>query len=402
MNCPYCGYENIFTVSYCIRCGEEFKKETSSVILNANSSLHGISEKNAALASPPDWKCIKALFNVDPQKIYSTEVLSLSLNYRDEIISIVRKHGTLEIIRTDGKEIDTLHDPFNISSVRRIKKSYNVLDAVFPSSIKNMTAAEKSRTADSLFLPDNSLVSLDSDGMIRIRDLYNNGVAHEIPAAISLSSRLIISPDNSRIAISNAEQNNKKIAITAPNIEIFGITAGVPKRVLCKDFTHNFPSSVRFFPDGQRLLSANSTKIGVWNTSLGQIVRSLTKNEDPITCLCFSDKGTLFVSGDEKGGLVVWDAVSLTFYNSLKDKAPGRINDICFVPGTDYFFTALENKSIILWKADKGNFICSLEGHKGPVTALCISRDGKTLISGDRLGEIRIWKSFERKEACSL
>jgi WD40 repeat protein len=159
---------------------------------------------------------------------------------------------------------------------------------------------------------------------------------------------------------------------------------------------------MRFFPDGQRLLSANSTKIGVWNTSLGQIVRSLTKNEAPITSLCFSDNGSKFISADEKGGLVVWDAVSLTFFNEIKGKAPCRINDICFVPKTDYFFTALEDKSIILWKTDKGNRICSLDGHKGTVTALCISRDGEILISGDKFGEIRIWKSFDRKEAGSL
>lgn len=393
MNCPCCGLENKFTTLYCIRCGQEIDKETPMKVRKTQKTPF----------SSLNWECIKTIYTPDPKNPDQTAVKSLSLHQYGEIIAVVRKCGTLEIKRIDGENSYILNNPGD---------KFTALDAVFPCHIIDSVTAmvesvpmdkrdlfpsstlelyEQEKELDRMNVsggipasPENKIISLDSDGMVRIWDFPEKKVVRKFPAEISKDSRLVISPDN------------KRIAVSGKYIEIFKISNVNQKRIVCRDELYSFPSTLKFFPDGVRLLSASSQRIGVWNTSLGQLVRSLSKNKAPVTSLCFSDNGLEFVSGDEVGGLVVWDGVSLTFSRTLgtniKGKAPGKINDICFLPGTDYFFTASENRIIILWKTDEDVRICSMEGHKGPVTALCVSRDGKTLISGDKSGEIKFWK----------
>ncbi len=398
MHCPSCGADNHYTKIYCIYCGGEFTGVDSEQIKQ-------IIEKSDL---SKNWECVRTIYTPDPGDLNRTEVKSLSLHYYGEILAVVRKIGALEIKRLDREENYTLNNPDD---------NYKVLDAAFPAAFLDSTISvvESIHPDFRNLLPDsllelysqekkldamdraeginkdgllnslgNKLVSLDSDGKIRIRDFMQRKTIIEIKVKTTPNSKMILSNDNKRIAVTNE------------NIEIKGISPEIPKTTVCKNPLHSFPSTVRFFADGKRLLSACSLRIGVWNTSLGELIRSLSKNQSPISSLCFSGTDKTFVSGDEKGGLVVWDAVNLSFIRSpgsnMGGKAPGKINDICFIPGTDYFFTASENRIIILWKIDEDMRICSLEGHKGPVTALCISRDGKTLISGDKSGEIKIWK----------
>lgn len=397
MNCPCCGSENKYTTLYCIICGEELKNKIPKKTVNKKASFPFT-----------EWECIKTTETPDPKNMNNTEIQSLSLHYYGEILAILRTNGDLEIKRLDRDEQYTLNNSTDNYRVLSVVFPVSIIDStmsmvesvpykmrnLFPDSIlelykqeKELESMKKSSGAaknELLTFPANRLISLDSDGKVRIRDFMERKTIREIKFTISQNSRLALSPDN------------KKIAVTNNNIEIKDISSEIPKMVACKSTFHVFPSVIRYFPDGQTILSASSARIGVWNTSDGELVRTLTMNEFPISSLSFSGKGLKFVSGDEKGGLVVWDGVTLSFTRSLGSniggKAPGRINDICFIPGTDYFFTASENRIIILWKIDEDMRICSLEGHKGPVTALCMSRDGKTLISGDKSGEIKFWK----------
>ena len=392
MNCHCCGLENKYTKLYCICCGEELKKETSKKI-----------EAGKSLSPPSDWECSKTIYKPDPQNTGLTAVVSLSLHRYNEILAIVRKSGALEILRIDDEGSYALNNPEDNFTALDASFPCHIIDSViamvesvppemrhlFPGSTLELYEQEKEldrmNGSDGILVsPESKLISLDNYGMIRIWDFPERKVIRKFPTAISQDSRLVISPDN------------KRIAVSGKNIEVFEVSDVNPKKNVYRDASYSFFSVLKFFPDSKRLLSASSKRIGVWNTSPGQLVRSLSKNETSVTSLCFSDDGTRFVSGDEKGGLIVWDGVSLTFSrtpgSNIGGKAPGRINDICFLPGTDYFFTASENRIIILWKSDMDMRICSLAGHKGPVTALCISKDGKTLISGDRAGEIKFWK----------
>ena len=67
------------------------------------------------------------------------------------------------------------------------------------------------------------------------------------------------------------------------------------------------------------------------------------------------------------------------------------MNDACFNFTDDEVITASSDKSIRIWGASNGKETVKLDGHLGAVARLALSEDG-TLISGDNLGEIKIWR----------
>src|SRR5207245_9907861 len=49
------------------------------------------------------------------------------------------------------------------------------------------------------------------------------------------------------------------------------------------------------------------------------------------------------------------------------------------------------------WNCHTGEQTGTLTGHESSITSLVFSRDGKTLVSGDITGTIRLWDGAERK-----
>jgi WD40 repeat protein len=55
-----------------------------------------------------------------------------------------------------------------------------------------------------------------------------------------------------------------------------------------------------------------------------------------------------------------------------------------------------------VWDVAKGRKLVSFKGHQGRVQAIAISPDGKTVASGDRSGEIKVFEAATGKEKITL
>ena len=107
-----------------------------------------------------------------------------------------------------------------------------------------------------------------------------------------------------------------------------------------------------------------------------------------ISSLAFSTDGTLLASGDESGGIKIWDTTTGKLVRALHQQEPSsRVYSLAFSPD-DLTLAAGDDFSIQLWEIATGNRISSFESvwHDGkgspPVVSLAWRPDGKIIAYG--------------------
>ncbi len=71
-------------------------------------------------------------------------------------------------------------------------------------------------------------------------------------------------------------------------------------------------------------------------------------------------------------------------------------------PGGRQAAAACEDGSIAIFNTENGKGIGRLQGHRGEVYCLSLSRDGKVLVSGSQDGTVRLWDTTQGAELSQL
>lgn len=114
--------------------------------------------------------------------------------------------------------------------------------------------------------------------------------------------------------------------------------------------------------------------------------------------------GALISAGYD--GRVIWTDMDSGEKLRAVEAHDGWVRDIALLPGGRIFATVGDDMLVKLWDAETGELIRSMDGHarqtpEGYATALyavAASGDGKTLASGDRIGDVVLWESETGKE----
>jgi WD40 repeat protein len=120
-------------------------------------------------------------------------------------------------------------------------------------------------------------------------------------------------------------------------------------------------------------------------------------NQGSITTLAISPNNRWLVTGDNNGGLSLWDLRSAPDLDAPPKVLPrhqGSINAVAFSPNGRWLVTAGDDETPRLWDltapdpADSPTFLI---GHKGSIDAVAVSSDSRWLatVSGD--GTMRLW-----------
>lgn len=140
--------------------------------------------------------------------------------------------------------------------------------------------------------------------------------------------------------------------------------------------------------------SADST-IRQWEVSSGkQIKQTIVGHKGVVLRATYSQDDTKIVSTSGDQTACIWDTDGNIIQQYIG--ASGWMNDICYNYTDDEFITASTDKSIRIWCSRNGMETIKLDGHLGAVMRVALSKDG-TLVSGDNLGEIKIWRIPELK-----
>jgi WD40 repeat protein len=160
-------------------------------------------------------------------------------------------------------------------------------------------------------------------------------------------------------------------------------------------------SGAAFSADGRRLASASADTVRIWDTTTGEVLRTLRGPTPPVRvaavtphCLAFSPDGRrLAVSSialDRPGEARVWDTATGEELLRLRGH-PSAIAATAFSPDGERLATAGYEGAVKIWDAATGQEILTLHAHRGPLLNLAFSPDGRRLLTMGQDGSVRVW-----------
>lgn len=216
-------------------------------------------------------------------------------------------------------------------------------------------------------------------------------------ATIADEQDIVLSADIS------ADHRFVAIGTPAKKVKIFSAKDGELLHTIGKHT--DWVTSVRFSPDGKWLASGDRNGgIHVWESENAGIVYTLDEHKVRITALSWRADGQVLASAGEDGKFVLWDMkdgwpTRTASPHSVKQE-PSRytrqtgILDIAFARD-GRFLTTGRDRSLRWWQPD-GNRIGQVGGLASIPTQAAFGWDGKTVVTGDFKGDLKIWDSESR------
>jgi len=148
---------------------------------------------------------------------------------------------------------------------------------------------------------------------------------------------------------------------------------------------------VRWNADGTQFLSASRDKtIRLWDAETGEVIRTYEGHTDAVNSISFSPDGTQFASASTDRTLRLWDLASgetIRIYEGHTAQA----NEVIFSPDGLSLFSSSWDDSVRQWNVASGAQVRQFVGHTDNTFGLAISRDGQTLFSASSDRSIRMW-----------
>ena len=161
--------------------------------------------------------------------------------------------------------------------------------------------------------------------------------------------------------------------------------------------------------DATRLATAISDwseiqPIQVWDTHTGDLLFTLKGHTRWIRTLAFSPDSKTLASGDERRTIRLWNMDTGTLRATFK-VPKGSFHALAFSPNGKLLASGRGDGGVQLWNATiqkQGGWntlkeyvpILTLKGHQDRVSTVTFSSDGKTLMTGSLLGNIRGWHTM--------
>lgn len=120
-----------------------------------------------------------------------------------------------------------------------------------------------------------------------------------------------------------------------------------------------------------------------------------------VTAIAYSAQGKWIVTGSEDCSVKVWDVRSAQVQRNYMHDAP--VNDVVVHPNQGELISCDQNGSVKIW--DLGENMCTHElvpDEDTAIRSISIASDGGTLIAGNDLGMVYVWKINTASEPTSL
>ncbi len=170
-------------------------------------------------------------------------------------------------------------------------------------------------------------------------------------------------------------------------VKIWSLPRGIEERSIVAH--KGVVLAVRYSQDGSRLASVgNDQMIRVWDPESGQMVVEI-KCAEPNGCLAMNLNGSLVAAGGSEDDLIVWSVSSGSEVARLRGDMPATSS--CFSPDGASLAVGREDGALEMWSTSSWERQEEWHEHKGIISDVAFSTDGRTLFtaSGDRT--IGVW-----------
>jgi WD40 repeat protein len=212
---------------------------------------------------------------------------------------------------------------------------------------------------------------------------------------------------------------------------------------------------IAFTPDGQKLVSgAQDGLIKIWDVSTGEELATLQGHEGSILSLALAADGKTLATGSRDATARIWDLNSRKMLDTLHHEffvtsvafrpdasmlvtgsgddvemempargkiriwhlpkctegktllghGKGALQGLLFTPDGKFLISSCADLpgKVRWWDVDSGNCLAAVDAHHGPVYALALTRDGRTLASGGIDKTIKLWDAASRTVTATL
>jgi WD40 repeat protein len=141
--------------------------------------------------------------------------------------------------------------------------------------------------------------------------------------------------------------------------------------------------------DNEHVLAGLAEEVYVLNLKTGKTAYTFEKHEEPVTCVAFAPDGRLALSGDEDGGLAVWEVAGGRHAHWLEGHE-GAVLSVAVAADGQHAVSGGQDASLRMWELATGRQLARF-GDRAPVTRAVFSPDGALILSGNERGEVCLW-----------
>ncbi len=145
---------------------------------------------------------------------------------------------------------------------------------------------------------------------------------------------------------------------------------------------------LNFSPDGQRLATAGTNGVMLWNLATGRM-NQLQQHTDVTTAVSFSPDGRLLASGGSDRQIQLWDTEENSQVATLKGHG-SSIGSLAFTADGQRLISGSEDGTVKLWEDFLSNDL--VLNHQAAVHSVAVSPDGSMVAAAGDSGTVQLWK----------
>jgi FOG: WD40 repeat len=178
-------------------------------------------------------------------------------------------------------------------------------------------------------------------------------------------------------------------------LRLFPDLSPKPLRLVRTWKAHKSPiTSLAFFPDGQRLLSASwDGTVRIWKVSDGTKMDELSLSR-PIRFATLSPDGQLLAISTYDSTIQLWQFSDKTLLRTLTGHKDW-VHEVFFSPDGKFLISGSKDGTVKVWQVSDGSLVRTLSGHSKPVVTVALSLDGQFIASGSEDSTVRVWRMVE-------
>jgi WD40 repeat protein/serine/threonine protein kinase len=243
------------------------------------------------------------------------------------------------------------------------------------------------------------LASGCADGKLRVWDSATGRLLSEYSGHTDFIWNIAWSPDGSQIATAAGDGTARLWdAATGRELMVF------------KGHTHKWIGSVTFAPDGQRLATGGRDGTArVWEVATGREVLTIQTSTVWVNTVAFSPYGRLLATG--LGGappyaFKLWDAATgreIPDHKPLKqERSWGTVWSLAFSADGKTLVTGGRIGIAHLLNVSTSKELAVFKGHRDEIKSVAFSPDGKTIATASADRTIKLWNALTYEEITTL